>query len=53
MEDVRIVHDPIEPNNLISFVHDPSAGAISSFIGTTRDNFESFISYIFIILQSI
>jgi molybdopterin synthase catalytic subunit len=40
-EEVRLSSDPIDANHLINIVRDPSAGAISTFLGTTRDNFES------------
>lgn len=43
MDEVRILPEQIDPNILLSFVRDSSAGAISTFLGTTRDNFEGFI----------
>lgn len=40
-DEVRLVSDPIDPSHLVNIVRDPSAGAIATFLGTTRDNFES------------
>ena len=37
---VQITSDPLPIGHLSSLVVCPSAGAIASFIGTTRDNFE-------------
>ena len=37
----------LEINNAVEFVKDDSAGAISSFIGTTRNNFdEKIVTYL-------
>ncbi len=36
----RLVDRPIELNDLVAFVGDPGAGALATFIGTTRDNNE-------------
>jgi molybdopterin synthase catalytic subunit len=41
VNEVRLTADPIDASQLISFVQDPSSGAISTFLGTTRDHFES------------
>ena len=32
--------EPLNVSSLVEFVSHPSAGAISSFIGVTRDNFQ-------------
>lgn len=37
----RLSDKPLDLNALVSFVGDPGAGAIVTFIGTTRDNNES------------
>ena len=53
MDILRLIEESIETTNVIDAVRDPSAGAISTFIGTTRDHFESkfffvsFLMYIF------
>jgi molybdopterin synthase catalytic subunit len=36
----RVTNQPIDLDELVGFVTDPEAGAISTFIGTTRDNNE-------------
>ena len=36
----RLTEKPIELNELLSHVGDPAAGALATFIGTTRDNNE-------------
>ncbi len=36
----RLTDKPIELNELLAFVRDPAAGAVSTFIGATRDNNE-------------
>jgi molybdopterin synthase catalytic subunit len=36
----RVVREPIHLQELVSYVTDPSAGAIATFIGTTRNNNE-------------
>ncbi len=36
----RITQDPIRLDELIAFVADPGAGAMATFVGTTRDNNE-------------
>ena len=38
---VMLSHDAINVNDLVNQASDPSAGAISTFIGITRDNFEN------------
>ena len=35
-----VTADPLDISPLLDFVGDPSAGAISTFIGVTRDNFQ-------------
>lgn len=37
---VSVTPDPIDAARLSSFVADESAGAIATFVGTTRDSFE-------------
>ncbi|KAF9978538.1 hypothetical protein BGZ73_001957 [Actinomortierella ambigua] len=37
---ICITSDPISLEAVANLVHDPKAGAISTFSGTTRDNFE-------------
>ncbi|KAF9160820.1 Molybdopterin synthase catalytic subunit [Actinomortierella ambigua] len=37
---VCITSDPIRLEAVANLVHDPKAGAVSTFSGTTRDNFE-------------
>lgn len=37
---VKITADIISLDEVAKLVHDPKAGAISTFSGTTRDNFE-------------
>ena len=37
---VRIEEEPLQLQTYVSFVSDPAAGAISTFTGVTRDNFE-------------
>jgi molybdopterin synthase catalytic subunit len=34
----RVVREPIDLQELVRYVTDPSAGAIATFIGTTRNN---------------
>ena len=34
----RVTNDPIDLNELVRYVSDPEAGAIATFIGTTRNN---------------
>ncbi len=36
----RLTEQPIDVNELLAFVGDPGAGAVTTFIGTTRDNNE-------------
>jgi len=36
----RVVREPIDPQELVRYVTDPEAGAIVTFIGTTRNNNE-------------
>lgn len=36
----RVVHQPIDLNELVAYVTDPEAGAIAAFIGTTRNHNE-------------
>ncbi len=36
----RLTDEPIELNELLAFVGDPAAGAVATFIGTTRDHNE-------------
>lgn len=36
----RVTHDAIDLNELVRYVSDPEAGAIATFIGTTRNNNE-------------
>ena len=36
----RLTDRPIDVNDLLAFVGDPGAGAVATFIGTTRDNNE-------------
>ena len=36
----RVTNDPIDLQELVDYVGDPEAGAIATFIGTTRDNNE-------------
>lgn len=36
----RVVHQPIDLNELVAYVIDPEAGAIATFIGTTRNHNE-------------
>jgi molybdopterin synthase catalytic subunit len=36
----RVTNDPIDLNELVRYVTDPEAGAIATFIGTTRNNNE-------------
>jgi molybdopterin synthase catalytic subunit len=36
----RVTHQPIELDELVRYVTDPEAGAIATFIGTTRNNNE-------------
>ena len=36
----RVTRDPIDLSELVRFVSDPEAGAIATFIGTTRNNNE-------------
>ena len=37
---MRVTADPLQLEECTAFVTDPGAGAISTFIGTTRDNFQ-------------
>ncbi|CAG9466341.1 unnamed protein product [Pedinophyceae sp. YPF-701] len=37
---VEVTPEPLDLQKLVQFVTDPGAGAISTFIGTTRDTFE-------------
>lgn len=37
---VEIEEQPLQLERYVSFVSDPKAGAISTFSGVTRDNFE-------------
>jgi hypothetical protein len=37
---VSLVETPIDVMHCIDWVRDPTAGAVSTFIGTTRDTFE-------------
>ena len=43
---VSLSTDRIDINGVIASVQDTSAGATSSFIGTTRDNFEGFYTFV-------
>ena len=36
----RVTHQPIDVNELVRYVTDPEAGAIATFIGTTRNHNE-------------
>ena len=36
----RVIREPIDLKELVTYVTDPSAGAIATFIGTTRNNNE-------------
>ena len=36
----RVTHQPIDLHKLVDYVTDPEAGAIATFIGTTRNNNE-------------
>jgi molybdopterin synthase catalytic subunit len=36
----RVTNQPIDLNELVRFVTDPEAGAVATFIGTTRNNNE-------------
>lgn len=36
----RVTNDPIDLQDLLDYVGDPAAGAIATFIGTTRNNNE-------------
>ena len=38
---VHLQHDKLSINEIVDLVASPKSGAISTFIGTTRDNFES------------
>jgi molybdopterin synthase catalytic subunit len=40
IDHVALVLDTINPNHILELVKDRRAGAISTFIGTTRDTFE-------------
>jgi len=40
---VKITSDIISLDEVAKSVHDPKAGAISTFSGTTRDNFEGIV----------
>lgn len=49
MDILRLVEERIETTEVIDDVRDNSAGAISTFIGTTRDHFEgSFSIFLFV-----
>lgn len=37
---VEVVHAPLDVQRAVDLVSHPSAGAISTFVGTTRDNFQ-------------
>ncbi|CAI5743595.1 unnamed protein product [Peronospora destructor] len=37
---VKVSYEPLDNQRAVEFVTHPSAGAISTFIGTTRDNFQ-------------
>lgn len=37
---VEIVEEELNLDSYVAFVSDPSAGAISTFVGVTRDNFD-------------
>ncbi len=37
---IKVTEDPLDLSQLVAFVASPKAGAISTFSGTTRDNFE-------------
>lgn len=41
MDIIQLSQEPIDINGLIEQVSSPNCGAISTFIGTTRDNFEN------------
>jgi molybdopterin synthase catalytic subunit len=38
---VSLTHDPIIVDPIVEKVKDPGCGAIATFYGTTRDNFEN------------
>lgn len=38
---VQLQHAKLNINEIVDLVTSPKSGAISTFIGTTRDNFES------------
>ena len=38
---VELQHTKLNINDIVNLVSSPKCGAISTFIGTTRDNFES------------
>ena len=35
---IRITHETLEPGRVVEFVQHPGAGAIATFVGTTRDH---------------
>ena len=37
---IEISHDPLEPERITSVVRNDSNGAVVTFLGTTRDNFQ-------------
>jgi len=41
MDYVKLVPDKINSEEILSLVTSPKCGAISTFIGITRDNFEN------------
>ena len=40
MDFLQLTHDSLNVDDISSKVKDPKCGAVSLFIGTTRDNFE-------------
>jgi len=41
MDSVSLTHEKIDVDELVNIVSSPKCGAVSVFIGTTRDNFEN------------
>lgn len=40
MNSVHLSHDPLDVNQIYNSVGDATCGAVSIFVGTTRNNFE-------------
>lgn len=40
MNNILLTHDPLDISEIYNSARDPACGAISLFVGTTRDNFE-------------